>query len=346
MRKLLVKLALVLVPVALLVIAINFFVDPANMFRSRKFVSGIVDILAKGHNVNNVKNYDERLLQEQMISRLQHTPDVVVLGSSRIMEIGHDFYPGKTVLNAGVSHANVYDLLAITGLMDSLNRLPREIIINVDHFLIGKLETSDWQSILPYYHYFFRKHAAAHRQNMAEGGSNELHKYSSLLSFPYFKESLHFLFSGADKKYYDAGNARPTGAGRLYDGTVCYPDEYMYPDTAKMGVKTRDLAIREGIEEVDPGKMSSLKVLIDFLKSRNITLHLLMVPYHHDYYQLVNKYHHGALLQYEKIFRELAAEKQIPITGTFDPAPGGFGASSFYDMYHCNKETIRQIIHN
>ena len=71
-----------------------------------------------------------------------------------------------------------------------------------------------------------------------------------------------------------------------------------------------------------------------------------MVPYHHDYYQLVNKYHRGALLQYEKLFRALAAEKQIPVTGTFDPAAGGFGAAGFYDMYHCNKETIRQIILN
>ena len=89
-RRIILKLTLILLPVAILVISVNYFVDPANMFSSREYVSGIADILSKGNNVNNVKNYDERLLQEQMTTKLQRTPDIVVLGSSRVMAVGSE----------------------------------------------------------------------------------------------------------------------------------------------------------------------------------------------------------------------------------------------------------------
>ena len=65
MKRLLFNLFLIIVPIGLLVVMVNYFVDPANIFSGTAYVSGISDILVKGHNVDNVSNYDERALQEQ-----------------------------------------------------------------------------------------------------------------------------------------------------------------------------------------------------------------------------------------------------------------------------------------
>ncbi|MEJ0081062.1 MAG: hypothetical protein WDM78_08985 [Puia sp.] len=72
----------------------NYLVDPANIFTSKQYVAGIASILSLGHNVDNISNYNERLLQEQRVLKLTKTPDIMVLGSSRVMEIGSDFFPG------------------------------------------------------------------------------------------------------------------------------------------------------------------------------------------------------------------------------------------------------------
>src|SRR5580658_2331492 len=157
MRSLILKLLIIVVPVSLLIIGINYKVDPANIFTDKQYIAGIADILTKGHNVDNLSNYDQRLLQEQMIKRLQRAPDVVVLGSSRVMEIGSSFFPGKVVLNCGVSNAEINDLYGIVGALDSLDRMPHEMVIGIDHLMLCRGKTSSWQSLYPYHQYLMRK---------------------------------------------------------------------------------------------------------------------------------------------------------------------------------------------
>src|ERR1700761_9668227 len=138
------KLAAIILSAGLLLVLLNYTIDPANIYSSKKYIGGIAGILSAGHNVDNVSNYDERLLQEQMVTRLHHTPDIIVLGSSRIMEVGTDFFPGRTVLNCAVSHADINDLIAMAGLLDSTGHLPKTIVMNVDPMLIGQGKASEW----------------------------------------------------------------------------------------------------------------------------------------------------------------------------------------------------------
>ena len=255
-------------PVALLVLASNYFVDPANIFSSKQYTGGIAAILSKGHNVDNISNYNERILQDQMINRLQQTPDIIVLGSSRIMEVGSDFFPGKKVLNCGVSHANINDLAAIVGLLDSLGRLSGEIVINVDAGLVSKKSTAEWQSLSAYYNYFLRKIPKENNIFNQNDQSNETKKLYSLISFDYFKESLNFLRSGSTKKYYDVNQQKPIIHGRFSDGTICYSAKYLYPDTVKVAHDARITALKEGLSAPDNNKIALLNSLIDFLKEK------------------------------------------------------------------------------
>lgn len=337
------KLLFIIIPVGLLLVLANYLVDPANVYSSGKYVKGIADILLSKHNVDNVSNYDERLLQEQMITRLSGTPDIVVIGSSRIMEIGSDFFPGKTVLNCGVSHADIHDLLAIAGLLDSAGRLPGKIVMNVDPMLIGEGSAGEWKSLSAYHDHFFKKTAMTPAGDAGFSFSIPPRLYS-LVSLDYFQKSLSFWASGKNKQYHDVGLDRPQVYGRFADGTVCYSEKYMHPDSVKVAGDAAATAAKTGMPGPDPVKIGYLKTLLDFFQSKKVEVAFVMLPFHYEFYSVANERQHDIFLTSESFFRSLAKERGISVTGGFNARTYGLDESAFYDMYHCSKEAIKEVL--
>jgi hypothetical protein len=339
MKRLVNRLVLIFAPVGLLVVLVNYFVDPANVFSGRAYVGGIVNILLKGHNVDNVANYDERTLQEQMITNLPYRPDVVVIGSSRVMELGSDFFPGKKVLNCGVSHGNIYDLVAIAGLLDSAGKLPDTMVINVDPHLICEGGTTEWQTLMPYY-----RHLAAKMHLPAPGGQRSLvlDKLTNLVSFEYFEKSLTFLSQHKSKHFRDVGEKRPMISGRFSDGTICYPASYANPDTIKVASDALVVGGRE-IVTFDPAKADILSKLVDYLQGRRIKVILVMLPYHREYFRAMDQRFGDVFSSYDSFYRQFARSKAIQIRGGFDAVGLGIPESEFYDPWHCSGEAIKKV---
>ncbi|MHA4808309.1 hypothetical protein ACX0G9_09375 [Flavitalea flava] len=346
MGKLSYRLLLIVLPLGLLVLLTNYIVDPGNIFSSREYLEGIAKILSKGDNIDNITNYDERLLQEQMVLRLTRTPDVIVLGSSRIMEVGRDFFPGKTVLNCGVSHADIHDIMALTGLLDSLKRLPKELLLNVEPFLIWGKGGLEWQSLMPYYKVFTRNMEASGFGEIRTATSIRSYKLTSLISLNYFKASLNFLTKGVSKKYINIGKESPALNGRFSDGTISYNFIYTHPDTARIAKNARNTGIRQGLSPPAPYESAELNFVLDFLQDRGVKVKLVMLPFHPEFYAGVNTYHQHLFLTYESYFRDLAAKHQLPITGSFDASVYGLDESCFYDLYHCSKTAIKKVLTN
>lgn len=327
-----------------MVIATNYYVDPANVFSSSTYLGGIADILTKGHNVENLFNYDGRLLQEQMVKRLHEPPDVVVIGSSRVMEIGSDLFPGKKVLNCGVSHGWIPDMAAIVGLFDSLGRMPREFVIGLDPYMIGAGGTSEWQSLSAYYGCFIRK-APGGNEGHAEGLPNSYRKVSSLFSFDYFKSSLEFVVKRRSKKYWDAGSDTPL-SGRFSDGTISYPATYRNPDTLKISLDARNTGLRDGLPQPDSVNIDLLNQLLDFLQQRQIAVKFVMAPFHPEFYEAVNQHQPLLFHHYEQLFIQMSVKRNIPIVGGFDPEVQGIPRLQFYDMYHCSRAALHKVFNN
>ncbi|HXD76383.1 MAG TPA: hypothetical protein VN616_01175 [Puia sp.] len=339
MKNLIRKLALILAPVGTIVVLVNYFVDPGNIFCGRDYVKRIAGILLTGHNVDNLGNYDERELQEQIISRLPYRPDVVVLGSSRIMELGSDFFPGKKVLNCGVSHGNINDLVAITGLLDSMHKMPAEMVINVDPHLICQGGTSEWQTLRPYY-----DHMAARLHLPADGsrGSLVMEKMSALCSFGYFEKSLNFISHHRSGGFRDVGKAQPRTYGRYPDGTISYPGSYCDPDTMNVASDALVIGGKE-VVTLDQAKANRLSKLVDYLQSRGVKVLFVMLPYHKEYYLTMNERFGNVFNSYAALFRQFAREKSIPIRGGFDAVRLGIPENEFYDSWHCSREAIKKV---
>ncbi|MEP7278875.1 MAG: hypothetical protein ABI813_09555 [Bacteroidota bacterium] len=337
------KLGCILFPAMLLVGMVNYFVDPAHIFFSKNYVAGLAIILSKGHNADNVSNYDERLLQEQMIIRLKRTPDIVALGSSRIMQFSSDFFPGKTILNCGVSHANVKDLIAITGLLDSMRRLPSEILLNADAGLIGSDQTEEWKSLEVYYHYFMRQSGLPDAGNhfWQFAGSRQL---TSIFSIEYMQASMDFLFRNHTGKYIDIGTQKPVSGGRFADGSIAYDDAYMHGSARQRAQFELETGRKNGIPAPSEEQQDLLLALLDFLNKRGASVSFYLLPYNPDLYNAVNQYHDKAFEQYESYYRNLAQKRSLSIIGSFNPAVYNISGTMFYDMYHCSKEAIGKII--
>ena len=342
MKRFLYKLFLVLFPVSLIVVLINVYIDPANIFSEEKYYDGIVSIMKQKHNISNITNYDERILQKKVIEGLDSIPDLVVLGSSRVMEIGNNIYPGKFVINCGVSHANIYDLTAICGLLEKQNKLPHSILFNLDPFTISVEKLNEWESISDGYFYM------AKLLNEPEQENNyfkflENKKLLSTLSFSYFKESIASIIDHKNKKYYDAGCNKPYPNGRLYDGTISYPDSYTKKDTLLVDAQAKEYAIKHFSGDIDTKKLELLTKLVDYLLSKNVKLELIMIPFNPGFYHNTNIYHSNELIRYEKLYKTFAKEHKINIIGSFNAEKYGLTNSKFYDAFHASGEAIKKI---
>jgi hypothetical protein len=344
MRRLTLKLLILFVPIGLPIIAINYFVDPANIFSGEEYIEGIANIMAKGHNVDNIANYDERLLQEQMIKRLHKAPDLVVLGSSRIMQINNSFFPGKTLLNCGVSHGNVNDITAIVGALDSMKMLPGEMIIGLDHWLVGKEGTSEWQSLYGYHQYMMAKLFGTNSNSEESQQPNPSRKLSSLVEFSYFKSSLKFMMENKSKKYVDVGLNSPTMYGRFSDGSISYSKDYTNPDRQKLAIEARQNAIDLGLPVPDLSKVKQLEKLLDFLQEKKIKVHLIMVPLHPEFNKGVQQHHKQIVEEWTPVFNSIVTKHQIPYSGSFNAEDVGMTGNDFYDAYHCSGVSIKKQI--
>ncbi|MEJ0081063.1 MAG: hypothetical protein WDM78_08990 [Puia sp.] len=213
----------------------------------------------------------------------------------------------------------------------------------MDPYLIGAGGTTEWQSLQIYHDYFIMKYLRDDKRGKDHYGSNEAHKLSSLISFPYFKKSVDFLFAGSTKEYYDIGKDRPRKYGRFSDGTICYPYSYTHPDTAKIASDAWLTGLKEGISNPDSARLFLLNALIDFLQQRGIKLHFIMLPFHPDFYKAVNVNQPLLFEKYQNLFLKIANQKNSTIFGNFDASPMKIERASFYDMYHCSKEAIKIV---
>ncbi len=344
MRTLILKLLLIVGPVGVGIGLLNFFVDPANVFAPPSYIGGVADILSQGHNVSNLSNYNERLLQEDMVRRLRRAPDVVVLGSSRVMEIGSGFFPDREVLNCGVSHGDINDVISIIGLLDSLHRLPSEFVIGVDHFLLGNGGTQEWESLYPYHQYFLRAVGLSGAGKEQQGDANSYRTINSLFSLNYFEASLNFMIHRHSKRYVDAGHSMPSGSGRLSDGTVWYAPDYRHPDIQKTAIDAKITGQKLGIPVLDPGKIRLFEAMIDFLQAKKVSLKFIMIPYHPEFYKAVKEGQAPELSAWDTLLRTTVAKKNIFLSGSFDADSIGMPVACFYDMYHCSGESIKKYI--
>ncbi len=337
----------------LLTIAVfNYWMDPGNIFGNDVLVKTCGKWLLEGHDVAITQNYDERLLQKYLIEHDTKNYEVLILGSSRTMDIGENLFPGRAVKNYSVSGASIEDDIALYFLYEQLHGKPQKVIIGADAWLLNANSgQSRWKSIFKEYAY--GKGRMQKGEKIADSKSFEFEKYTQLLSWPYLKESIKFLRKGKmlkDEHGYCLADDKATvikNAGIICsDGTHIPSIEAQARDAEPLARQyiAGDVYSLEKYDEVNAGLQSQIREFISYLKSQEIEIVLYLTPYHPIVYSylLQNEKYHNAV-EAEAFFRDVAEEKKLTVIGSYNPQRCGLSNADFLDGMHMRKAAVERI---
>lgn len=328
-------------------------VDPGNIFRN-VLVETCGEWLLKGHDVSITQNYDERLLQKYLIEYGTKNYDILVLGSSRTMDIGSNLFEQRSIQNYSVSGASIEDDIALYFLYERLHGKPKEAIIGGDAWLFNlNSGQGRWKSVAKEYEYGKRK-LARKQEPIFRIESVDWEKYAQLISWPYFNESINKAKKGklsnsdggyrlADDRSVLAGNAQI----KCSDGSIIRSVELLKTDSEPKARQyiSGDVYSLEGYDELDVGLEKQFKLFVAYLKSQGIDIVLYLPPYHpivYSYLAQNDKYQNA--LEAETFFRKVATEYGIKVVGSYDPEQCELSSADFLDGMHMRREAVERIL--
>lgn len=342
MKKFLIKSFLISTSLIVLLISVNYFIDPAKIYDS-DYEKKISNILINGNFVTNIDNYDERILQKELIHLMKSSPEVLVFGSSRTMLINSSFFPKQTFFNNSVSGASLEDFIALFEIYKENNLLPKKIVIGVDPWLFNENNRQvRWKSIE--YYYMKNKGLTTH--------SFPFQKIRQLVSLSYFQSAVdylpeYFLNKTEPKITNRTHNLKNT---KLTDGSLVYNSNYRNASLNIVNSKINRF-MDDKIYSIENFSSISDEIWFEFimfvnsLMNSNISIEFFMSPYPPKVYDKISN-EYPNVLKTERLILKYAKKNNIKIYGSFNPENLEFDNSYFYDGMHCNEKGIKQILNN
>jgi len=368
-KKLLIKILLFL-PILLLIVGFNYFVDPASIFKSKVYYTKIATILLKGNNVANLSNYDERLLQKELINNLTKRKNIIVLGSSRVMQIKSCIFNSNSFLNNGVSGASIEDDMAIYGMYREKGMIPSKVIIGLDPWLLNKNNGQsrykslnyEYQKINEYIQHSTAQHSTA--QHSTAQHSTAQHskytivndKYFELFSPSYFQSSFQYwingFFENKNRKYefYETNKNEINESLKLSDGSIRY--DYKTRNTLPSNVYKTAITYSNSYPIYSLGDFSALdkelintfEDFISLLKKDGVEIIFILPPYHPVVYSaLIHSDDYKIIIDVEKYFTQYAYKNKIKIIGSYNPDVYNFTNIDFIDGMHQTSNSIDRL---
>ena len=343
MQKFIFKISIFSLLILTFLVSVNYWGDSAKIFHP-EYESKIAEIIFSNHNATNISNFDERILQKELINKLNSSPDVLVLGSSRTMLINSTYFKGDKVINNSVSGSSIEDLIAIYQIYHTKNILPKKIILGIDPWLFNKNNgQTRWHSLREEYYSFTNK-----KIEIEESILNN--KAKQLFSLSYFQAS----FKNLPKVI--VGNSEPIATDEIYnqsntklvDASLSYGKKYREVSNEQVNINARNY-ISGNIYSIEKFKNISPQIFKEFehlcieILDNNIELSFFLAPYHPIVYGKI-KQDYQIVLDTETKILEFAKENSIECLGSFNPKKAGIDNKGFYDGMHSKEQTIKKIM--
>lgn len=333
MKRFLTK-CLLLVPIPAAICFVNYTVDPAHILDSDDYLDDAVTYLLSGKHVANLVNYDQRLLQKKYICRLQRSPDVIVLGSSRTMQLNRTMFPGKSFFNHSVSGAVLQDVLAIFDVYAQREMFPKELILGLDPWSFNKsFGESRWKVLTHEYNDMLSMlgYGRLRKSELRQKAGYNKVRVREMFSLAYFQASV---------RMYGTRGYFPTTQEKL-EAQVIHADGslYEYDYSQRSLVEINLLARKYDYENARLFKKidrDCAKVLVDFLKflqAKRIKVTIFLPPYHPiTYSQIIAK--NRTYQKVEAFVRKIASESGIEVIGGYNPRDLLLTDHDFVDGMH------------
>jgi hypothetical protein len=332
-------------------IIVNYFGDAANLFR-KSIEKEIATTILRGKNVTNISNFDERLFQKEIIKGFQKTPEVIVLGSSRTLQIENSHFAGKTFFNHSVSGAVLEDYLAIIQIYKDFGLTPKEIIICLDPWILNDSHNQiRWKSLSDELGRFLGSNDQNVMQDIKSSESTLYAKLQNLVSLSYFQTSFESLINNRNS-FDSVMTVDNQLATRVRDGSMVYGTTIRNTSAVKvkeeaMTFINSKLYSLEFFAELSPAYKVYLQKITDHTKQKGIKVKFVMLPYHPTVYNFIEKNSkYYRVLEAENFFEDFAIKEGLPIYGSFDPKKTGATEMHFFDGMHFNEYGIDFFMNN
>jgi len=343
MKEFIIKTSIPSIFILILLVSVNYWGDSAKIFHPN-YENKIAEIIFNNSHATNISNFNERILQKELIQKLISSPDIVILGSSRTMLINSTYYENKKVINSSVSGASIQDLIAIFQMYSTKNRLPKKIILGVDPWLFNENNGQiRWQSLR-------KEYASFENQKIEENDDLLNNKVKQLFSLSYFQASFINLPAVI------VGKSDPIATEEIYnhsntilvDASLSYSKKYREASNEEVNSAARiyssgGIYSIENFKNISPQIFSEFEQLCIEILKNDIELSFFLAPYHPIVYKKIEQEYH-IVLETENKLREFSKKRNIECLGSFNPATYGIESAGFYDGMHSKENTIKKIL--
>ncbi len=312
-------------------------------------VERVAATLASGSNYATYDlNINSRALRRAHIANLKETPDVAVLGASHWQEGHASLVPGKHFYNAHVHRDYYEDMLAVTEMFVSSNRLPKQLIITIrDNLFTPVDERTDflWMPAMPDY------------RDMAKRLDLPAHSLLKTIPLPLIRENVSLTSLRANFTRWRTAPVLPhvTTSVKLEsldillaDGSIKWSKQH---DALFSSAYAREKALsfaaqqRDNPPPIDRDGVIAIDRLLEFLRDRGVEVFLAHPPFNPIYYDVLagSPYLEG-LEQVKAVTRELAEKYGLNIIGSFNPYEVGCRAEQYIDAEHSNPQCLQRIL--
>ena len=343
------KAILFLLPVLFLVAVVNWYVDSYAMLRITYDQIG-EQMAVYGANVEGLEesDFNDRNLFLACVRKQEGPREIIVAGSSRVMNFDHTMFDTVSSYNAGLSEATVYDLLAVTGVLAAEDKLPETMVIGVDAFLFNTSHDNErWKDLYSYANYMGvildGKFEAGNLHPQKNTGTD----MGKWLSLDYFRYNVTLL---PERKRFQVSYTNAWESERYlkhYDGSIAYQRQLREGDAATVEELTRQ-SMEEHVvyrltdyKEIDYGHWERFEKLIAWLQEEGVEVILYLPPYSPMMYNYIESEENFQIaLEVEEKVQELARERQIALYGSYDPAGCDLEMTDLYDIYHVKTDKM------
>lgn len=348
------------IPILLFMIWFSHKVDISGLFQGELAPREVANMLLAGDTVSNYDKMDERAVLELYVQNLpeDQVPETVALGSSRVLQLRQSLV-GGSFFNMGLSGASAMDIMNCFYLLDKSDKLPQNLIIEVDPWLFNGESAADLnkKADTELFNEFLQK-ALGLTSDYQE--PDKLALWKALIDPAYFQGNVKYALKqrATGEATTEDGESIPfqpvTGDldqldnnVKEADGSVLYQADFRNWEYDQVMAEVLDqagtLSGLHGFSQMDPYWTDLFERFVTYVQSKGVNVVFLLTPYHPFIIKHVYNNPQGfeGFFAVEPWLREFAAERNIPVYGSYHASRIGVPESLFYDGLHCKPEALQ-----
>ncbi len=354
---------LLLLPILVFMVAFSYQVDRSGLFQGDLAPRRIVDLMLEGYDVTNFEQMDERQVVQLFAQDVPETPQVIGVGSSRVLQFNRELIGTDSFFNMGVTGADVRDNMTSYYKMVSYGKAPQVLLWSVDPWVFyGSENAFDDRADAELYSEFLTKVLGVPTDYKEP---DKVALWKALAEPAYFQGNVDYYIKNRGQATVtdDDGNTiefnpvqgdpydQPTTIKRS-DGSVLYDVAFRTQtqdqilSQAAAACETFNSVHMEGFNALDQTQVKAFEAFIDYAHSQGTTVILVLSPWHpYLYNYLVNEPDkHSGFFQVEPWLRQYCHDHNVPLYGSYDPTCiPGLEEMDFFDGLHCKDTGIAKF---